>query len=49
MHTAQAGIFALGTSSHVYLEFDLVETFSQIFPEYISQESGIFDYSPLNL
>src|SRR6201996_4740969 len=25
MHTAQAGIFALGTSSHVYLEFDLVE------------------------
>lgn len=26
MNTAQAGIFALGTSSHVYLEFDLVET-----------------------
>jgi putative iron-dependent peroxidase len=25
MHTAQAGIFALGTSSHVYLEFDLVD------------------------
>jgi porphyrinogen peroxidase len=24
MHTAQAGIFALGTSSHVYLEFDLM-------------------------
>ena len=24
MNTAQAGIFALGTSSHVYLEFDLV-------------------------
>lgn len=26
MHSAQAGIFALGTSSHVYLEFDLVDT-----------------------
>jgi porphyrinogen peroxidase len=25
MQTAQAGIFALGTSSHVYLEFDLVD------------------------
>jgi putative iron-dependent peroxidase len=25
MHTAQAGIFALGTSSHVYLEFDRVD------------------------
>jgi putative iron-dependent peroxidase len=25
MHTAQAGIFALGTSSHVYLEFDMVD------------------------
>lgn len=25
MHTAQAGIFALGTSSHCYLEFDLVD------------------------
>ncbi|WP_446745713.1 Dyp-type peroxidase [Silvibacterium acidisoli] len=25
MKTAQAGIFALGTSSHVYLEFDLVD------------------------
>lgn len=25
MHTAQAGIFALGTSSHVYLEFDVVD------------------------
>ena len=25
MHTAQAGIFALGTSSHVYLEFDLLD------------------------
>src|SRR5580693_4152600 len=25
MHTAQAGIFALGTSSHVYLEFDLAD------------------------
>lgn len=25
MHTHQAGIFALGTSSHAYLEFDLVE------------------------
>jgi porphyrinogen peroxidase len=25
MRTAQAGIFALGTSSHVYLEFDLVD------------------------
>ena len=25
MHTAQAGIFTLGTSSHVYLEFDLVD------------------------
>lgn len=24
MNTAQAGIFALGTSSHIYLEFDLV-------------------------
>src|SRR5579872_3435365 len=24
MHTAESGIFALGTSSHVYLEFDLV-------------------------
>ena len=25
MHTPQTGIFALGTSSHVYLEFDLAE------------------------
>jgi putative iron-dependent peroxidase len=25
MNTAQAGIFALGTSSHVYLEFDMVD------------------------
>lgn len=25
MYTPQAGIFALGTSSHAYLEFDLVE------------------------
>ena len=25
MRTAQAGIFALGTSSHVYLEFDMVD------------------------
>ena len=25
MNTAQAGIFALGTSSHVYLEFDLID------------------------
>ena len=25
MHTHQAGIFALGTSSHAYLEFDLVD------------------------
>ena len=25
MHTAQAGIFSLGTSSHVYLEFDVVD------------------------
>ena len=25
MHTAQAGIFALGTSSHAYLEFDLLD------------------------
>ena len=24
-HTPQAGIFALGTSSHAYLEFDLVD------------------------
>jgi putative iron-dependent peroxidase len=26
MNTPQAGIFALGTSSHVYLEFDLVDS-----------------------
>jgi putative iron-dependent peroxidase len=26
MHTPQAGIFALGTSSHAYLEFDLLDT-----------------------
>jgi putative iron-dependent peroxidase len=26
MYTPQAGIFALGTSSHVYLEFDLLDT-----------------------
>jgi len=26
MKTAQAGIFALGTSSHVYLEFDLIDS-----------------------
>jgi putative iron-dependent peroxidase len=25
MRTAQAGIFALGTSSHVYLAFDVVD------------------------
>ncbi len=25
MHTSQAGIFALGTSAHTYLEFDLVD------------------------
>ena len=25
MHTAQAGIFALGTSSHTYLEFDVLD------------------------
>jgi putative iron-dependent peroxidase len=25
MFTAQAGIFALGTSSHAYLEFDLLD------------------------
>ncbi len=25
MHTAQAGIFAPGTFSHVYLEFDVVD------------------------
>lgn len=25
MNTPQAGIFALGTSSHAYLEFDLLE------------------------
>src|ERR1700683_243580 len=25
MYTPQAGIFALGTSSHVYLEFDLLD------------------------
>jgi len=25
MHTPQAGIFALGTSSHAYLEFDLLD------------------------
>ena len=25
MHTAQSGIFALGTSSHAYLEFDLLD------------------------
>jgi deferrochelatase/peroxidase EfeB len=25
MHTPQAGIFALGTSSHAYLEFDKLE------------------------
>src|SRR5580698_10548525 len=26
MHTPQAGIFALGTSSHTYLEFDCLKT-----------------------
>jgi hypothetical protein len=25
MHVAQSGIFALGTGSHSYLEFDLLE------------------------
>jgi putative iron-dependent peroxidase len=25
MYTPQAGIFALGTSSHAYLEFDLLD------------------------
>jgi hypothetical protein len=25
MHTPQAGIFSLGTSSHAYLEFDLLD------------------------
>jgi porphyrinogen peroxidase len=25
MHTSQAGLFALGTSSHTYLEFDLLD------------------------
>jgi putative iron-dependent peroxidase len=39
MHTPQAGIFALGTSSHTYLEFDLLD--AKKFEEFASTLSAI--------
>src|SRR6201986_2971668 len=39
MHTAQAGIFALGTSSHAYLEFDILD--AKKFKEFASTIAGI--------
>jgi putative iron-dependent peroxidase len=39
MYTPQAGIFALGTSSHVYLEFDLLDAKKR--KEFASTISGI--------
>ena len=39
MYTSQAGIFALGTSSHAYLEFDLLE--ANKFKEFASAISAI--------
>ncbi len=39
MNTAQAGIFALGTSSHAYLEFDVLE--SHKFKEFASALAAI--------
>jgi putative iron-dependent peroxidase len=39
MYTPQAGIFALGTSSHVYLEFDLLD--AKKYAELASTISGI--------
>jgi porphyrinogen peroxidase len=39
MYTAQAGIFALGTSSHSYLEFDLVD--AKKYKEFASTISAI--------
>jgi putative iron-dependent peroxidase len=39
MHTPQAGIFALGTSSHAYLEFDLLDRAKRI--EFASTIAGI--------
>ena len=39
MHTPQAGIFALGTSSHAYLEFDLLDAKNR--KEFAAAISGI--------
>jgi porphyrinogen peroxidase len=39
MYTPQAGIFALGTSSHAYLEFDVSE--AKKFREFASSISAI--------
>src|SRR6202050_5850629 len=39
MHTPQAGIFALGTSSHAYLEFDLLD--AKKYKEFASKISAI--------
>jgi putative iron-dependent peroxidase len=39
MYTPQAGIFALGTSSHAYLEFDILD--AKRSPEFFSTISSI--------
>jgi putative iron-dependent peroxidase len=39
MYTPQAGIFALGTSSHAYLEFDLLD--AKKYKEFASTVSAI--------
>jgi putative iron-dependent peroxidase len=39
MYTPQAGIFALGTSSHAYLEFDILD--AKKFKEFASTISAI--------
>src|SRR6202453_3895862 len=39
MYTPQAGIFALGTSSHAYLEFDILDANKR--PEFVSAISTI--------
>jgi putative iron-dependent peroxidase len=39
MYTPQAGIFALGTSSHAYLEFDILDATKSM--EFVSAISSI--------
>jgi hypothetical protein len=41
MYTPQAGIFALGTSSHAYLEFDLLD--AKKYKEFASAISAIHE------